>query len=410
MSKRSFEETSKGTASVPQILEHVDEILRAAQALKHHLEVFREGQAPDEDIRAILSNHNKKINSATQSLIQDEANAPDQHETGSHKARKLDCPSKPSGDVPTALSIPHPTSLTRWTPQDISDSSLPPLPPVLDPVLEQAALTHSGMTAKPTDLNYERLEWIGDAYIYLMSSAFIFQTFPNLPTGRCSQLRERIVKNENLSDYTVKYGINKRTRFPVEFGLHSETGGYPASQKAKTKVLGDVFESYVAAAIMGDSDGLSRVSAWLKSLWSITLSQEIRKQYRTQSNQAHYYTKVEGSGADQKPVQQELNPKVALSQAVGTRGVNISYNDVGEVKKEKHSGLPWYTVGVFLDGLGESNLQLGIGSAFSKKEAGANAALQALGHTKLMKRLKKKKEAAQAAASSSINQEYDNWS
>ncbi|KAI1084076.1 ribonuclease III [Whalleya microplaca] len=416
MSKRSFAEfDNRGGTPVSQILEHADELLRAAQALKHDLDAFRGAQALDGNILAVLGDHNKRISSVIQSLIQDEANGAGQHEIGSHKTRKLDGPGEPSVTVPPALSIPHPASLTRWTPQDIPGSSLPPLPPVLNPVLEQAALTHAGMTAKATDMNYEQLEWIGDAYIYLMSSAFIFQTFPDFSAGRCSQLRERLVKNETLSNYTVHYGINKRTRFPAEFDLHSEAG-HPAKEKVKKKALGDVFESYVAAAIMGDSDGLSRVSAWLKSLWSRTLAQEIRREYQKPPKVVRDDTKTESNANDQKPEPQDLNPKVQLSRTIGTHGVKISYNDLGQPKKERHSRLPWYTVGVFLDGLGESNLQLGFGSGFSKKEAGAKAAQRALDNHKLMKQLQKKKEASQAAQAAQaaqavpIKQEYDDWS
>jgi ribonuclease III len=274
---------------------------------------------------------------------------------------------------------------------DIPASGLPPLPPVLNPALEQAALTHSGMVVKPTDMSYERLEWIGDAYLYLMSTAFIFQTFPNLATGRSAQLRERLIKNETLSGYTVQYGIDERTRFPAEFDLQGRVGGSQASLKVKKKVLGDVFEAYVAAAILGDADGLSRVATWLKALWSTTISQEIHDECKAppaRSCQAEDGTK----GSDQ-----EVNPKVILKKMIGARGVKIVYNDVGEPTKQKSSGLPLFTVGVFLDGFGETNLQLGQGSALSKKEAGAKAAQNALENKKLIKKFEQKKQDLQAA-------------
>lgn len=283
----------------------------------------------------------------------------------------------------------------------------------MDPILEQAALTHSGMTAKPTDMSYERLEWIGDAYLYLMSTSFIYQTFSSLSAGRCSQLRERLIKNETLSNYTMQYGINKRTKFPAEFDLHGRMGGSQASQTAKKKVLGDVFESYVAAAILGDTDGLQRVSSWIKSLWSATLAHEIREESRVQPHLLHDYSTKDGTNDDhQKPAKQDLNPKVLLSQVIGAKGVKITYNDMGEPKKDKHSKLPWYTVGVFFEGFGEKNLKLGIGGALSKKEAGANAARSALENKSLIKRLQKKKEESikSAKVAESTQQEYDNWS
>ncbi|KAI0843775.1 ribonuclease III [Hypoxylon sp. FL0890] len=414
MSKRSLSElTSRDVISVSHILEHAEDLLKAAEALKKELETLRDNPELNDQIALVLKRHNKEILPAAELLAQDETSAVGQYESTSRKIQKLSDGKSP-GDAPPSLRIPPPGSLTRWTPGDIPSSGLPPLPPVLNPVLEQAALTHSGMTAKPTDMSYERLEWIGDAYIYLMSTAFIYQTFTTLSAGRCSQLRERLVKNETLSNYTVQYGINKRTRFPPEFDLHGRIGGSQASQNAKKKVLGDVFESYVAAAILGDPEGLARVSPWLKSLWSITLAHEIRAESRAQPSLIQDYSNQDGGGDDnQKSAKQDLNPKVILSQVIGAKGVKISYNDVGEPKKDKHTGkLPWYTVGVFFDGFGERNLQLGLGSAFSKKEAGANAARAALVNKSLIKRLQKKKEESLKSAqlAESAQQEYDNWS
>lgn len=270
------------------------------------------------------------------------------------------------------------------------------------------------MTTKPTDMSYERLEWIGDAYIYLMSTSFIYQTFQNLGAGRCSQLRERLIKNETLSNYTMQYGINKRTRFPAEFNLHGRIGGSQASQNAKKKVLGDVFEAYVAAIILGDPEGLSRASPWLKSLWSTMLAHEIQSEFKSQASLVHDpSSRGEGNDDDQTAAKQVLNPKVLLSKTIGTKGVKISYSDIGEPKKDKHSGkLPWYTVGVFYDGLGETNLKLGVGGALSKKEAGAIAARQALENKGLIGRLLKKKDEVVKSAqlAESGKEEYDNWS
>ncbi|OTB05334.1 hypothetical protein M426DRAFT_319882 [Hypoxylon sp. CI-4A] len=412
MSKRSFSEyTSKDAPSVPQILGHVDNLLRAAEALKKELQNLHDSPELSDQVISVLKRHNQKVLPAVQQLNQDESLIINQHEPESHKIRKLDGDSKNAADSSSGLIIPPPVALTRWTPDDIPKSGLPPLPPVQDPVLEQAALTHSGMTTSPTDMSYERLEWIGDAYLYLISTSFIYQTFPNLSAGRCSQLRERLVKNETLSSYTIQYKINKRTRFPAEFDLLGRIGGSQASQNAKKKVLGDIFESYVAAAILGSPNGLPQVASWLKSLWSTTLANEIRGEFKAQSNFAQNYSKNGGNADEQKVPKQNLNPKVQLSQVIGAKGVRISYNDVGEPKKDKHSGNPWYTVGVYLDGLSEKNLQLGTGGALSKKEAGANAARSALENKSLMKRLQQKKEELLRSTqlAESAQEEYDNW-
>ncbi|KAI1489800.1 ribonuclease III domain-containing protein [Biscogniauxia mediterranea] len=404
MSKRSFEEFSAGnTSSLSQALQHADELLRAAQALKQDLENLRGDAEPSSKISTILQGHKEKILPATRALMQDETKP--QKGNGSHKSQKLS-DSHQTGPA-SAISVPNLEFLTRWTMENISSSGLPQLEPVLNSALEQAAFTHSGMALKPTDMSYERLEWLGDAYLYLMSSAYIYQTFPYLPAGRCAQLRERLIKNETLSEYTIRYGMDKRIRFPPDFDVTGKTVGNSVTQKSKKKVLGDVFEAYVAAAILGDSTGLSRVAAWLKSLWSTNLRNEIRKEYIDRPAIAQAHVTPDSNGTNPTPNQQNLNPKIILTQTIGTKGVKISYHDIGEPKKEKNSGLPWYTVGVVYDGLGETNLQLGYGSGLSKKEAGANAARKAMENKKLIKRLQKKKEDVRAAEAAA-NLDYDN--
>ncbi|KAI0442818.1 ribonuclease III [Xylaria telfairii] len=386
MSKRSFQEFSTTTSNsrYASVLEHADNLLKAAQSLKQDLErLGNHNDSPShEKILLALKHHNAQVLPAAQALSQDETASLTEAPESSHKIQKVDRHQETSNSRPQpGLSIPHPALLTKWTPQDIPNGGmLPPLPPVLDPVLEKAARTHSGIARGLGEMDYERLEWIGDAYLYLVSTAFIYQTFPNLSAGRCSQLRERLVKNETLSDFTVRYNIDKRARLPPEFqpsGRPSETGNATsASKKERKKILGDLLEAYAAAAILSDADGLSRVTAWLKLVWGTTLKKEINNEHRRST----------------QPAAINLNPKTALSQAIGTKGVTISYENTGNQKTDKHSSLPWFTVGVYYNGLGETNLCLGYGSGLSLKDAGSNAALKALENKKLIKRLQKLKE------------------
>ncbi|KAI1341896.1 ribonuclease III domain-containing protein [Xylariaceae sp. FL0016] len=375
MSKRSFGEFSQGTESLDRMIRQADELLKAVEALKDELVESRGREATPDEVQVILMRRGQQILPAAQALVSSQVN----------KSQKLDEP---------AVLVPNPVSLTQWNPEDLKLTELPKLPPAMDPVLEMAALTHPGMANRPGEMNYERLEWIGDAYLYLISSSYIYQTFPDLAAGRCSQLRERLIKNDTLSEFTVKYGIDKRARLSAEFDLNGRIGGNTTSQKNKKKVLGDIFESYVAAAIMGDANGLLRVSSWLKSLWSKTLRDEIRKEFNSRSSKSQP-PPSSGSGPmninPSKVSQQNISPKVLLSKSLGTTAVKISYKDLGEPKTEKHSGLPWYSIGVYYDGLGERDLLLGHGHGLSKKDAGAKAAQNALDNKKLMKRLQKKK-------------------
>ncbi|KAJ1324980.1 ribonuclease III [Microdochium nivale] len=390
MSKRPHAELNGSSVCVSEALAHVNEIIRAAENLKRELEILRDTRSADHvlsnsnaltESSTTLQQHSNKILESATRLSHEVISDAFQPGQSSRKSQKLGASAAP-GLIPTELPIPSPVSLTAWSLQDIPpDGSLPPLPTVANHQLSKASLTHSGKTAKSTDLGYEKLEWIGDAYIYLMSSAFIYQTFPLLSAGRSAQLREKIVKNDTLRGYTLSYKLDRQASFPPEFDLHGRGGGTAASNKLKNKVLGDIFESYFAAIILGNPNGLEVATAFIKKLWGVTLSYEIREECNAQE----VHRKQTGSEAA-TITRQEQNFKVELAKAIGGPSINIEYKQIGE-KKSKDTGAPLYTMGVFLSGWGESGLQMGYGSALSKKHAGQKAAAAALENKKLMERL-----------------------
>ncbi|KAH8677931.1 ribonuclease III domain-containing protein [Xylariales sp. PMI_506] len=403
MSKRDFSTMSNDDATheaVSQIVQQAEELLRAAIALKTDLDVGKHlDKAATDHLSAIAC----KILPAVDSLSLNPS------------ARKL--PKRDDGSPkPSLISIPLSTTLPPWSPQDVPSphSPLPSLPPILDPVLEKAALTHSGMVQNTGEMSYERLEWLGDAYLYLMSSSLIYQTFPDLPAGRCSQYRELLIRNKTLSTYSQGYQLDKRARFPPEFNLEGGSGGSSATASKKKKALGDIFEAYVAGVILGDStQGLSTVAAWMKSLWSRELVAELQAEFKRSRRTPGQPTPdgaQDGSGGRSSfasQPQRNLDPKVHLSHTIGAKGIKITYRDEGEPKRDKKSGLPRYTVGVYLDGWGMQNYRMGFASALSKREAGAKAAQIALDNKKMMNGFQQKKKEFLAAIEA--QQEYAEW-
>jgi ribonuclease-3 len=231
-------------------------------------------------------------------------------------------------------------------------------------------------------LNYERLEWIGDAYIEIIASSFIFATFGRLKVGRCSQMRERLVCNQTLSKYFKAYNFGSRARVPSNVSIHGES-------KDAIKVQGDMIEAFVAAVILSDADhGVARAAKWLKALWSRTIEQEIREIER-EPDLKKCQEMMQGTGAAQDD---KILSKVHLATAIKVPGVEIKYEDMGPPKPDKNNRkLSLYTVGVFLTGWGEKKKLLGTGMAHSKKEAGQKAAWMALENKKMMKVYREKK-------------------
>jgi ribonuclease III len=217
----------------------------------------------------------------------------------------------------------------------------------------KAVFTHQGVLGGKDNLDnnqsYERLEFLGDAYIEVIASRLLWDRFPTLSPGRLSALRELLVKNETLCEYALQYQFDRRVTLPTL--VH---------EKGFTKIMGDVFEAYVAAVIVSNpKDGYAQAEAWLTQLWTPKLD------------------KHKDTFKSDKLAKQELSKKL------GGKGIQIQYVDDGP-PEQLGDGLIKYYVSVYLTGWGWTNQRLGSGEGFNKIEAGNAAATWALTNTPLI--------------------------
>lgn len=256
----------------------------------------------------------------------------------------------------------------------------------MDREIETAVFTHRGIDSV---CNYERYEWLGDAYLEMIATVLIFRTFSDTAAGRCSQIREQLVRNSTLSEYYRLYKMERRSRFPREVDQ--------LRSKELSKIQGDIFEAYVAGVVLSDPvNGVSTVTAWLKALWGRTIKDQIRKNEEAMT--FNVAKTADPAGASSGDGKKNLQPKERLAQMIVVRGIRLRYEDIPGAKKDKNLGLPLFSVGVYLDGWGETNKLLGWGTALGKKEAGQKAATMAMENKKLIQHydgLKKEFQAAQ---------------
>ncbi|KAL7922957.1 ribonuclease III [Trichoderma austrokoningii] len=279
----------------------------------------------------------------------------------------------------SSIPVLSPIRVTPWISSDILQE-WPPLPPILDPKLAEEAFTHPGLGM---DFSYERLEWLGDAYLELVASSLIHQTFPMLRSGPLSQLRERLIRNITLAEYFRHYGMEKRAKLPDHWDESRGLGRGRSKDKDLLKTQADMFEAYVAAVILSDpQEGLFKVVEWLKALWGRTIKEDIQK---AEAATKRRDTQPTGAEATEKNYKQRLSVKIV------TKGVSIDYKDLPGEKRDKHLKLPLYTVGAYLTGYGEVGRLLAVGTALSKKEAGQKAAEAALQNKRLIQAYEEKK-------------------
>jgi ribonuclease III len=121
-----------------------------------------------------------------------------------------------------------------------------------EPGLLERALTHSSAvpelrTARGEEISFaesevqdnERLEFLGDAVLELLTSEYLLKHFPGWSEGQLSKSRARIVNAHSLEISARKLGLGEHLRL----GRGEEkTGG-----REKPTLLADAFEAVVAA-------------------------------------------------------------------------------------------------------------------------------------------------------------------
>lgn len=284
----------------------------------------------------------------------------------------------------TACPIIPSIAIDPWRSSDIP-KQLPPLPQIKDTELERQTFSHPGVGRGP---NYERLEWLGDAFLEVVATAIISATFTTMPSGRCSQIREQLIRNITLAGYFREYGLTSKAQLPPEVFQNSGKEGGKSADKDLVKTQADMFEAYVAAVILSDPEnGVTNCVNWLKALWARTIKGQIIQAERD------IPPKQLQNPSSTTPTRTS-NPKEQLAQLIVVKGVKIQYKDMpGKERRDKNLNLELFTVGVYLTGWGENDRLLGWGSGLSKKEAGQKAAARALESKKQMKIYAAKKQA-----------------
>lgn len=304
-----------------------------------------------------------------------------------------------SSPLPLQIQL-SPLLVEPWKAADIP-SHLPPLPEIGDADIERQVYKHPGYFGDGP--SYERLEWLGDAYLEMIATSLIFQTFTHTPSGRCSQMRERLIRNTTLAGYFRDYGMTPQAMIPPDISASLRNARGRSNDKDLIKIQGDMFEAYVAGVVVSDpTNGLGVAARWLRALFSITIKDDIigNEEFlcRSASERAPATSHTFPMGAG-NPIglstgaSSTFPPKDQLTRLIGAKGVSIAYRDIPGPEKDDKLGLPLYTIGVFLTGWGERDKMLGKGTAAGKKEAGQIAAAFVLDQKDLMLKYQLQKRA-----------------
>ena len=131
------------------------------------------------------------------------------------------------------------------------------------------AITHPSALEEPYTIgSYERMEFLGDAYLGAIISEMLYLTYPESDEGAMTHIKIALVSGETLSAKAAELGLAD----VIIFGS-SEKG---TGRRGLHSALENVFEALVAALVL--DGGFEAARRWVASVLSddVTLGQAIK--------------------------------------------------------------------------------------------------------------------------------------
>jgi ribonuclease-3 len=186
------------------------------------------------------------------------------------------------------------------------------------------------------DQSYERLEHLGDSVLGVVVSSYLERRFPSENEGFLTNLKKEIVCNETLGNLSKKIGIDK-------FYIISKHNEESCNGRTNNKKLGDILEAFIGALWIDSNYDFKVVYKFIVDL-----------------------------------IETHINiPKILMN--------NRNYKDqLQKIYQSKFHKTPTYMVVVSspnsytMAALDKDGVQIGIGTASTKKQAEQLAAKEAL--------------------------------
>ncbi len=173
------------------------------------------------------------------------------------------------------------------------------------------ALTH---TSGNKIINYEKLEFFGDAVLRLAASNFIENNYKNMKVGVRSELRSQIVSDEWLTKLGKKINIEK---------VIIKGAKAVRDENSKDTIIGEATEALIGA-IYKCFNSISEINLWLDELWEKD-SEEILK------------------------APHKFNAKSILQEWCQKKGLNLPIYRITEISKN-HGDLRRFSCEIYING------------------------------------------------------------
>jgi len=182
-------------------------------------------------------------------------------------------------------------------------------------------------------INYEKLEFFGDAVLRLAASNFIEKKYPQMSVGERSELRAQIVSDEWLTKLGKKIDIEK---------LIIKGPKALSDENSKNTIIGEATEALIGA-LYKCFNSIQEVNLWLDDTWEEDSEIYLKAPYKFKS-------------------------KTVLQEWCQSKGLDLPVYKIIEISK-KNGDPKRFSCDIFIGGLRESSA-----SGKSHKQAETNAA------------------------------------
>ena len=198
------------------------------------------------------------------------------------------------------------------------------------------SLTHSSAN---NEINYENLEFLGDAVLRLIASDFIKNKYPYMQVGERSELRSHLVSDQWLTEVGNKINI-KSVLLIGQKAIKDKSANATIQAEATEALIGALYESLAL---------LDPIKNWLLPFWDETSKEVLADPHKK-------------------------NYKSALQELTQSEGLSIPVYKTIEFDK-KHDNPKRFFCTVYI-----KNLSIAEGWGKSIKQAEKNTAKNALKH------------------------------
>ena len=205
-----------------------------------------------------------------------------------------------------------------------------------DENLYNLAFTHSSYNgmAGTRHQDYERLEFLGDSVIGMVTSELCYIYHPDMTQGRLSVLKAQFIRSAAEADYCKKLGLNEYIKVGASFAKDASSN---------ISLLEDVFESFIGAVYL--DQGLAFCYKLVRSIYE----EDIKN----------------------ATIDMAINPKSYLQECMqADKKESVTYRIISEIGA---GGDKTFVAAVYFEGS-----EIGRGSGKNKKAAETEAARDAL--------------------------------